>query len=203
MGRYPILLAIALATAIPIRAEQPLDEIEKKFASIQSFAASFSQTTAPAAGDTQHFEGTLALLRPAKLRMEVSSPVKQSIVYNGERAWLYLPEENTCYLYAAQHIGSLARMPAYVFDPFDELTVDTSYTVDTCLVVSFSAPEEDPFIETIDLTVSKRTLLPCKLLVRDRAGTSISYSFSSLIINTVEPDHFIFTPPESAKIIEP
>jgi outer membrane lipoprotein carrier protein len=202
MERLPLFLIITFTIAIPIRAENKLNEVQEKFMSITSFAASFAQTTIPPMGDTQHFEGKIALSRPAKVRMEISSPEKQLIVYNGEHAWLYLPVQRICYIYSAESIGNLAQMPEYIFDPFEKLTVDTFFTTDTFLVIEFTAPETDPLIESIDLTISSNTLIPHKLLIEDKAGTKIEYAFSAITINGTEQVSFTFTPPESTEVIE-
>ncbi len=202
MARLLILLVIALTSAAATGAEGSLEEVKKKFISITSFKASFSQTTAPAIGDTQYFEGAINLSRPAKVRMEISTPEEQLIVYNGERAWLYLPEQNICYTYTASRIGNLAQMPEYIFDPFEKLTVDTFYTIEKQLFISFIVPEGDPFLERIELTISRESLLPQELLIEDKAGTRIEYAFSGVTINGAEEVSFTFSPPKGTDVIE-
>jgi outer membrane lipoprotein-sorting protein len=202
VGRSLIYFLIALFTAFPLRGENTLNGVKKTFASITSFTAAFSQMSAPAMGDTQRFEGTIDLSRPSKVWMEISSPERQLIVYNGDRAWLYLPEENICYVYSSLSIGNLSRLPEYIFDPFEKLTVDTFFTADTHLVISFTARDDDPFVEKVDLTVSNDSFLPQEIFILDRSGNRITYVFSRLTINETEKGSFTFTPPSSAEIIE-
>jgi chaperone LolA len=202
MARLLMLLIFSLIAVTTAKAEDSLETVKKKFASIKSFNASFSQTATTSAGDTHSFEGTIDLSRPAKVRMEITTPEEQLIVYNGERAWLYLPEQNICYVYAAQQLGNLAQMPGYVFDPFGKLSVESWYTTDTCLVIAFNAPEGDPFIKSIDLTISRKSLLPQELLIEDKVGTNIAYRFSTITINGAEEVSFTFVPPEGTEIIE-
>lgn len=203
MGKSLVVFVTMLSITVSLLfAEPPIEAVEEKFASIASFEASFSQITIPAVGDTQKFEGILYLSRPESVRMEISSPQEQLIVFNGERAWLYLPQQNTCYLYSKQSIGNLVRIPEYIFNPFEKLVIDTSFTTDTCLVISFTAPENDPYIAGVDLTVPSTSLLPCRILIKDRAGTKMEYAFSSITVNGSDTVSFTFSPPEHTTVIE-
>ncbi len=196
------LLFLFSAIAALLAAEPSVEAVQEKFASITSIETSFSQKTIPAMGDTQHFEGTLYLARPASVRMEIASPQEQLIVFDGEEAWLYLPEENTCYHYTTQSIGHLAQLPSYIFDPFEKLEIDTFFTADTCFTITFIAPENDPFIARVDLTVLDTSLLPCEILITDRAGSCMDFDFSTMIVNGSGKVRFTFSPPAHTEIIE-
>jgi outer membrane lipoprotein-sorting protein len=203
MMKWFTLITTLLICVAQVRAQPSLDDVKGKFSSITRLAAVFSQVTIPVYGDSLRFEGSLSISRPANLRMEVSSPEEQLLVFNGERAWLYLPEQNVCYAYTSSNIASFSQIPGYIFDPFESLTVDTFYAIDrTHLFLAFAAPEQDPFLERMDITLSQHSLLPEHLRILDKSGTRTEYLFSDVTINDAVKTDFTLSLPESTEVIQ-
>jgi outer membrane lipoprotein carrier protein len=87
-----ILTLLFLLLTLPARADdaQALDEV---LTPIHTLQASFIQTLADNKGRTlQKSQGTMAIDRPGKFRWEVTSPLKQLIIANGRRVWIYDPD---------------------------------------------------------------------------------------------------------------
>jgi len=74
--------------------EKVLDGIEKRY-SVPGFSADFIQeSTLKAMGIVDTAEGNLKVRRPGMMRWEYVSPDPQIIVTDGNRLWIYRPEDN-------------------------------------------------------------------------------------------------------------
>ena len=70
-----------------------LDQLHRFFDSTRSFRAEFSQLVTSKGGrKPQQSAGTVAILRPGKLRWEILTPYPQLVVGDGEKFWIYDPE---------------------------------------------------------------------------------------------------------------
>ncbi len=105
-ARAPRLLPVAilaLATAIPAAgadaagAEDAADHarrVESALASTRGLVAAFTQTLeSPGLPGPRTERGTVYLLRPGRMRWEYEEPEGKLAVADGERAYLYLPED--------------------------------------------------------------------------------------------------------------
>lgn len=182
--------------------EELLDKIEKRFSSIKEFSATFNQKVAPVIGEAQFFEGTIDILRPHNLRMEIIAPEKQLILYNGETAWVYLPEQKYCLKYSCGKENSLSKIPRYIFEPFNNLIVDTLYSDTSFIFIKLSMKEDEEFFHCIELKVSKDKMLLLSLTLKDKTGNKTEYNFSEIEVNSKNKINFTFTPPDGIEIIE-
>ncbi len=182
--------------------EKLLEKIEETFSRITTFSASFKEELIPILGKTQYFEGTIDIARSGKLRMEIASPEKQLIVYDGEIAWLYLPEEHYCMKYSSMQESSFSRIPGYLFDPFNNLRVDTISADTQFISITFIPEKDNDFFSQVDIIISSTTLLPYSLTLKDKIGNVTIYSFTHISVNAKKEINYTFTPPEGTEIIE-
>jgi outer membrane lipoprotein carrier protein len=71
-----------------------LDGIEKRY-SVPGFSADFTQeSTLKAMNIVDTAEGNLKVRRPGMMRWEYASPDPQIIITDGDRLWIYRPEDN-------------------------------------------------------------------------------------------------------------
>jgi outer membrane lipoprotein carrier protein len=83
-----ILLFPALAFAF-----SPSEMLQQKLANLKSITADFHQTITGEEGSVlQESSGKMAVLRPGKFRWETIEPMKQLIITDGKRVWLYEPD---------------------------------------------------------------------------------------------------------------
>jgi outer membrane lipoprotein carrier protein len=76
------------------RVEKILDGIEKRY-SVPGFSADFTQeSTLKAMNIVDTAEGNLKVRRPGMMRWEYVSPDPQIIITDGDRLWIYRPEDN-------------------------------------------------------------------------------------------------------------
>lgn len=93
--RYLPTILFVLLCASPLWAG-PLEDIQRHYAAHQDFTAAFAQDTLQViTGDTVHFTGTVSYQKPGRVRMDVHTPQRQIIILNGEKAWIFLPDEGT------------------------------------------------------------------------------------------------------------
>jgi len=67
-----------------------IEDLQQKLNNIKTYRATFSQTVKDDTGQTiQQSEGDMALAKPMRFRWETFKPVKQLIVLDGKRVWIY------------------------------------------------------------------------------------------------------------------
>jgi outer membrane lipoprotein-sorting protein len=179
-----------------------LDKIQENLSSISTFSATFNESIVPVIGKTQSFVGIIDIARPCSLRMEVTSPEKQLILYNGEIAWIYFPEKKYCLKYKVGEENSLTKIPGYIFDPFNSLILDTLYEDTASIYIRLSTGAGEEFFESIELRVSLDELLPYSLTLKDKIGNKTEYTFSKIKKNVKKQVNFTFNPPKGTEIIE-
>jgi outer membrane lipoprotein carrier protein len=113
LARFPVSLLLALCVffaflAFTVHSAEPSSEliakIQQKYDQTQSLSADFLQKTrSRAASMGTSAKGRLFFLKPRAIRWDYEQP-KQQFVINKNRAWLYVPEERTIYLYDADQI---------------------------------------------------------------------------------------------------
>ena len=97
MNKTPSLGRLALGTLLifsPLLAlAGPVEQLQAFLNETQSFQAQFRQTISNRQGvQAQESWGVLSVVRPGKLRWEVSKPYPQLVVGNNEKVWVYDPE---------------------------------------------------------------------------------------------------------------
>ena len=116
LARFPVSLLIALCACLalidfvsvtPLSAEsnnELIAEIQQKYDQTHSLSADFHQKTrSQATSMGTSAKGRLFFLKPRAIRWDYEQP-KQQFIINGDKAWLYVPEEKTIYLYNADQI---------------------------------------------------------------------------------------------------
>jgi outer membrane lipoprotein carrier protein len=101
-------LASLAFLAFTTHAAEPSSElianIQQKYDQTHSLSADFLQKTrSRAASMGTSAQGRLFFLKPRAIRWDYEEP-RQQFVINEDKAWLYVPEEKTIYLYDAEQI---------------------------------------------------------------------------------------------------
>ena len=105
---FAAFLAFVVFVAIEAHSAGPpfelIANIQKEYDQTHSLSADFlqktrSQATSMGASAT----GRVFFLKPSAIRWDYEQP-RQQFVINGNKAWLYVPEEKTMYLYNADQI---------------------------------------------------------------------------------------------------
>lgn len=97
-----VLLAAAMMFAGPSAAKNSREEVspalvakvEDRFSEISGFRAKFRQVFHDASmGSTEESAGTVAMLKPRKMRWDYKTPLEQTVVSDGRSVYFYVPAE--------------------------------------------------------------------------------------------------------------
>ncbi len=88
------ILSTAIFAALPLFAHAgAIDQLRGFLNETRSYKADFEQAVVSRNGrKPQESSGTLAILRPGKLRWEILKPYPQLVVGDGEKIWIHDPE---------------------------------------------------------------------------------------------------------------
>ncbi len=88
------LIVIAASALLPVLAHAgAIEQLRGFLNDTRSYKADFEQAVIARNGrKPQESSGTLAILRPGKLRWEILKPYPQLVVGDGERVWIHDPE---------------------------------------------------------------------------------------------------------------
>ena len=107
--RFPTLFACAAAllliSAGASHAAAPAitGEMQKKYESMQSFTAEFTQRLVhQESGSEETRQGTLAFQKPLRVRWETKAPHAELLVITDKDVWDYLPDEELAYQYSPE-----------------------------------------------------------------------------------------------------
>lgn len=102
-----IFLILAAGTASAIDKDEILEGIRKRYAGKQSLTAYYNRTTNSPALDgvfssssSQTASGRLTFQKPARMRLDQSSPREEKIITDGNTVWWYIPSENLVHRYS-------------------------------------------------------------------------------------------------------
>jgi outer membrane lipoprotein carrier protein len=97
-SRAPLLFSLAVLLAAPAAPPTPAEiaaRLQAGCRRIETLDAEFTQVLRSLSfGDPQEERGRLRLLRPARMRWDYTSPERKLAIVDGERSWLYVPDEN-------------------------------------------------------------------------------------------------------------
>ena len=102
------VLVVFLASSVQSQPADPTSDlvakVQQHYDQTQSLIADFVQKTrSRAASLGTSARGKLYFLKPRAIRWDYDEP-KQQFVISKDKAWLYVPDENTVYLYDAEQI---------------------------------------------------------------------------------------------------
>ena len=206
-----VLLAGLLAWSAPARAaEDPAQlaaRIQKKYASLSSFTAGFTQAIRNAAsGDTENRSGTIAFKKPTLVRWETVKPEKELLVVGKDAVWDYFEEDKEAYRYSVKEIISSKTMLRF-------LTGQANLTEDFIVAPSKDAPgpnqavldlaprEPEPGLVMARIWVDLATDLIARIRIQDFYANTNDLTLTNLAVNPKLGDAlFAFTPPKDAKV---
>lgn len=113
LSRIPVVLmclALSMGT-LAAKPDKKPDPLEHFFQTVQTYKASFTQVVLDEAlNPIQESSGTLYIARPKRFRWDYDTPVKQQIISDGKRIWVYDIELKQVTVRALE--GALGDTPA-------------------------------------------------------------------------------------------
>ena len=204
---YPLLVLLLLALSPQLQAnttesENPADilALRSLLEPIRSLSAEFNQQVTDASGFVlDSSEGLFEVAQPARLRWQITAPLEQQIITDGNLLWLFDPDLEQVVIQTFDR--NLAATPAILFSgDLDQL--DSAYFIRRQAEGLFSLQPEEVGTLFSHLEISFAGSQPVALAITDSLGQVTTIKFSQVVLNPpVNPDRFIFKIPEGIDVI--
>ena len=201
---FPALLLIS-AGASHAAAPAITGEMQKKYESMQSFTAEFTQRLVhQESGSEETRQGTLAFQKPLRVRWETKAPHAELLVITDKDVWDYLPDEELAYQYSPEVVHDSRSIIQVITG---QSRLDKDFTVeaepdDNGLAVLRLYPK-DPSPQLVEalLWVDKGTKLIKKAQILDFYGNTNEVALTSLTPDaSIKAGTFQFTPPQGITV---
>lgn len=198
------LLSTAAFALLPVLAHAgAIDQLRGFLNDTRSYQADFEQAVVARNGrKPQESSGTLAILRPGKLRWEIRKPYPQLVVGDGEKIWIHDPElQQVTVRKAGQAIGS---SPAALLAGSNELEknflLKEGGEADGLAWVEATPKNADSGFEKIRIGMAGREMKAMEL--HDNFGQTTQIRLLRGERNpALSPSLFRFTPPAGSDVI--
>lgn len=204
--------ALVVSAAITIAGERALtlneimDKVEKKY-DVDDFSAYFVQESTLKAMDISDVaSGSIFVKRPGMMRWEYDKPDKQTITTNGEKLWVYKPDDNQVMIGKAPSFFGDGKGAGFLSDiklirekfkvNFEKQKSDHDY------VLKLLPKEQTAGITEIYLAISKITFKIKKIITRNEYDdeTVIDLINSKFNLN-LDKSLFNFIVPQGTDVI--
>ena len=182
-------------------------KVQRQYDQTWSIRADFSQETrsrAASLGTTA--KGKLYFLKPRAIRWDYSDP-KQQFVINEEKAWLYVPDEKTIYLYEVDQIINSPVVLSF-FSGLGKLTE----TFDIGQLPPEPGPpkrfrlkllprETESPVAQVTLWIAAESYRVVRIQTEDPLGNINEITFSNVQVNgSLEPSWFTLKVPQGVRL---
>ena len=192
----------------PATVEDLVGEIEKAYGDVKSVRADFTQVSRSATGEHKT-KGKVSLKRPRLMKWDsTKEPGGSLFVTNGEKMWIYSPNDKQVLVYSDLSAGGGA--PFDLLDSLENLTEHFDVQLESAeggkdrkSFVVVLTPKEDGQYKAIRLVLSKRKYEIESITLTDAFGGETEFIFTKVQMNDEIPDsEFDFTAPAGAEVIE-
>ena len=198
-----LFLNIVSACAFADSATQTLSGLLKNMHSMQ---ANFTQTIVNKNGKAmQKSSGLMSLQRPSRFRWDVTGPIKQLIVTNGKRLWIYDPDLEQVTIRAL--VKAAGETPAMLLSD-ENLSLTSEFAVSAANNNASSLQwfllipkDKSSMIASLKLGFANGEIKEMQL--RDHLGHNTIIQFSNVRLNTsLSASLFSFKPPAHVDVID-
>lgn len=210
--RFALCAIIAsLVLSIQAHAQETTSElvakIQRQYDQTRSIRADFSQETRSRAASLGTIaKGKLYFLKPRAIRWDYSEP-KQQFVINEKKAWLYVPDEKTIYLYDVDQIinspivlsffAGLGKL-AETFD-ISQLPPEPGPPIRFRLEL-LPRDSESP-VARVSLWISAESYRLVRIQTEDPLGNINEITFTNVQVNpSLEPSWFSLNVPQGVRL---
>ena len=198
------LITSLLLLPLWVMAETAANELAQTLSQLKSMQANFSQVVRTEEGrEIQKSSGSMALSRPGKFRWDTTKPMRQLIVADGKKLWVYDPDlEQVTVSSLASEIG---QSPALFLSGYDENALK-SYGIKANknrrqIIYTLTPKSDNADFRYVQLTFQGLKLTQMRLV--DSLGQVTNLEFSRLRTNVdLDPGLFRFEPPAGVDVIE-
>jgi outer membrane lipoprotein carrier protein len=214
---FALILALAGApqplpqAAAPVKDLNSLiDGVDKTFASMKDFQASFIQISKNSVNQSQRDEGHLYLTKDKKMRVNYQKPEEKYYVSNGKTLYTYVPANRQVTQDPVKD-SMVEQFPIMFllgrsglrkeFKKIVQLTDKPLVTGDQVLQLTPNRKSQE--IEEIKIEVNPKTSLVDRMTILNSDKSSTDFAFFDIEINSNIPaSTFEFTPPPGIRVIQ-
>lgn len=206
LKKWFLVIAATLVFMPTVFAESANDTLSQLLKNMHSMQADFTQTIVDKKGKAiQSSSGHMSLQRPSQFRWDVTHPIRQLIVTNGKRLWIYDPDLEQV------TIRSLARAagetPAMLLSD-ENLSLGKEFTVrpiageGSAMQWFMLIPrDKSTVISALKLGFANQVIHEMQL--QDHLGHTTKIEFNHVKLNSpLSSSTFSFKPPSQVDIID-
>ena len=202
-----LALAIFLAGALSVQAEDLTDRIQKRYDTLQSFRGFFLQKLTNASSrEVQERLGSITFKRPRFIRWETTSPENELLIIGQDTVWEYFPEEETVYRYSVEQVLSSKTMIRFLSGEAnlkDDFIVEDLGTDGDFRHLKIVPMEPEPNLVEGELWVRPGQDMLEKIKLVDFFGNINELELTGIEIDVnVEEKDFVLSPPKGTEVIE-
>jgi outer membrane lipoprotein carrier protein len=182
--------------------------LEARLNGVQGLVASFTQVLeSPSLPSPQVERGTVYLLRPGRMRWEYDDPAGKLAISDGQRTWLYLPDEHRVLVSPLPAEGRGSGLSLLLRERFD-LLADFSVTWGRELSEGGARPlvltprVSGSEYERLEVLTDDRHLIR-EFAVVDSLGSRVVYRFGRpRLVSVLDESLFRFAAPQGVEVQE-
>lgn len=208
----PVLLIVLCCVSLGSAAEavDPATitaAIQKKYQSIKSFEAHFTQRLKNASAQEEEIrKGKILYKHPNLIRWVNETPEQELLLVGKDSVWNFFPEEMIAYKYDAAQVFSSKTILRFISgkaDLQDDFAIEYQGSEGNQYRLVLFPKEPEPGLVQAIIWVDTDTYLLKKILVYDFYTNENEVKFDSISLNPDIPDDtFTFTPPQDVEIFD-
>lgn len=199
------LLTVCFIMFTNAYADSASDTLSTLLKNMHGMQANFKQTIVDKKGKAvQQSSGRMSLQRPGQFRWDVMRPVKQLIVTNGKRLWIFEPDLEQVTIRALSKTAG--ETPAMLLSDENlslskEFIVKTYPSTDKLQWFSLTPKDKSAVIATLKLGFADQVIQQMQL--KDHLGHITQIEFSNVKLNpSLSANLFEFKPPAKVDVID-
>lgn len=203
---FSISLADTAASGPELTLNQIIDRVENQY-DVPGFTAGFFQLSTIKAMDiSDEATGKIFVKRPGKMRWEYEKPERQMIITNGQRLWVYRPEDNQVMLGKSPAFFSDGKGAGFLADIKvlrRKFNITQAISDDNLLYALKLQPiESSADLSEIYLYISKKTFEVKTVVTYNVYGDETRIDLINSLFDRIPDDAlFTFTIPEGTDVL--
>lgn len=193
--------------AVSAEAERVITELQKRYESIDSLEAAFTQeVVSKHTKSAERYEGTVYLKKPGKMKWVFAKPTRDVIASNGKTMWIYQSDLNQVF---ETEVGKASSNLAIDFlSGLGSVKKDFELTKAEDKGPAFSlrlVPRSpQPNMMRLTIEVDKETWFAVRAIIEDSFANTTRLTFRDIKTGDPKKDSFFeYTPPKGAKVLRP
>jgi outer membrane lipoprotein-sorting protein len=155
-------------------------------------------------GDTSESSGILYARTPNLVRVELTAPVAQTVVFDGRYTYVYVEGGEQAFRHSGSDVAHLVDLPGALKSLSADYDVElAAETGGRAFELHLTAREKTAVFDKIRLWIDRQTLLALRTDFHDKAGNDTSYRLSDYRLNVgLSSDLFKLDVPPGVEVVD-